>query len=246
MLSSQAPSVLKKLLSTFLCLCSVGVALALDKPATPVAPAAQTKDVGDEANRRVAAETGTAIKALGEHPATKQISNIVFKAIRSAPAGVLLIVHTAAQASPAAAVPEIVAAATAAVPNPWKKVTYRRLTALDLKKSEPDFKGGPDGKQMADGKGVSPPDGRTTTLAEAIAFTAFNAQPGLSLPALQAAVDTALLADPATLLRYIQSPSTLSGVGDAGTSNYANEPLRTPTVSGTTPVPTPQQPTVSQ
>ena len=123
----------------------------------------------------------------------------------------------------------------------------------------------PDGKQTSDGKGVvnlgghgpdykggpseKPPTATgdpAMTLAEAIARTAFDAQPGLSLPALQSAVDIALLSDPATLLRYIESPRTNTGVGDAGFSNYANEPLRPTVVSGTTTIPAPNPPVVSR
>lgn len=238
----QIPDVLKKLSSTFLslCLCGASVALALDRPA-PEKPAAM-KDNADANGNRTAAETVTAIEALGAKPGTKQISTIVFKAVRSSPESVLAIVHAAVRVSPQAAVPEIVIAATAAVPNPWKQVAWRRLTAPDVKKSAPDFKGGPDGKSVR--SPAEPGDG-TMTLAEAIAQTAFDAQPGIPLFTLHAAVDIALLTDPATLLRQIQSPRTLSGVGDAGSSNYANEPLRPP-VAGSTPVPTPNQPAVSQ
>jgi hypothetical protein len=254
----QIRAVFRKLPSTFfisLCLCSGGIALALDKPAAPQ-PA---KDAGDEAGRRIAAETAAVIEALGAHPSARQISNIVFKAVRSSPASVLLIVHAAVRVSPQDAAPGIVTAATAAVPDPWKKVTYHRLTAHDLETSNPD------GKQTSDGKGIvnlgghgpdykSGPDGKSPaatgdpamTLAEAIARTAFDAQPGLSLPALQSAVDIALVSDPAMLLRYIQSPRTNTGVGDAGFSNYANEPLRPTIVSGSTTVPAPNPPPVSQ
>ena len=66
------------------------------------------------------------------------------------------------------------------------------------------------------------------TLAEAIIRAAFEAEPGLSLFTLQDAANAAIRMDPAALLRYIQSPSAISGVGDAGVSNYANEPLLTP------------------
>ena len=225
------------------------------------------KAAGGETGSRVAAETAAAIHALGANPATRQISNIIFKAVRSSPDNVLSIVHAAAHIAPKAAVPEIVTAAVAAVPNPWKQVTYRRLAAADHKKSEPDYKGGPDGKQSRDGgpdlggRGAGDPgansangnstngsfanggpgqsagdpslggnaaDGAIMTLAEAIAFTAFASQPGLSFPALQGAVDLALRTDPATLLRDVQSSRSISGVGDSGLSNYANEPLRTP------------------
>ena len=240
-------AVFRKLPSTLLslCLCGASVALALDEPA----PAQPLKDTGGETGSRVAAETAAAIEALGTNPGTRQISTIVFKAVRSSPENVLLIVHAAARVSPKAAVPEIVTAATAAVPNPWKQVTYRRLAALDRKRSEPDYKGGPDGKQARDGwpnmdlggrgvqgtpsrgtgdPGANSANGNQMTLAEAIAHTAFDAQPGLSFPSLQAAVDIALRSDPATLLRDVQSSRAISGVGDAGTGNYANEPLRTP------------------
>ena len=246
-----------------LALCGACAASAADKPAPAAAEA-----TGETASRE-AAETGTAIGTLGANPATRQISAIVFKAVRSSPDSVLLIVHAAARVSPKAAVPEIVTAAVAAVPNPWKQVTYRRLGATDRKKSEPDYKAGPDGKQSRDGgpnvdlggRGAGDPgansangnstngsfanggpgqsagdpslggnaaDGSLMTLAEAIAFTAFASQPGLSFSSLQAAVDLALRTDPATLLRNIQSSRAVSGVGDAGLSNYANEPLRTP------------------
>jgi hypothetical protein len=227
-------TVKRKLLSTFLSLslCGGGVALALDTPGTP--PPAN--DAANEATRRIAAETAAAIEALGANPTTKQISTIVYKAVRSSPDNVLHIVDAAIRVSPQSAAPEIVTAATAGVPNPWKQVNYRRLEAAELKKSGPDFKGGPDGKQARDlGPATSAPDGKPMTLAEAIVRTAFDAQPGLSFSALQTAANTALLTDPATLMRYIQSPNAVSGVGDAGLSNYANEPLRTP-----------KQPVVSQ
>ena len=254
MLNPGATTALMKLSSAIfsLCLCGGSVALALDKPAATHGKIAAT----DEAGQRAAAETAAAIEALGAHPATRQISNIVFKAVRTSPDSVLPIVHAAVRVSPQGAAPEIVTAATAAVPDPWKKVGYRRIAVSDLKKrgvkkSDPDFKGGPDGKHAVDFKGG--PDGKTpvategpeVTLAEAITRTAFDAQPGLSLPALVSAADIALLTDPATLLRYVQSPRSISGVGDAGTSNYANEPLR-PSVSGTPPVPAPNPPVVSK
>jgi hypothetical protein len=222
-------TVTRKLLSTFLSLslCGGGVALALDTPGTP--PPANS--AANEATRRIAAETAAAIEALGANPTTKQISTIVFKAVRSSPDNVLHIVDAAIRVSPQAAAPEIVIAATAGLPNPWKQVNYRRLEAPELKKSGPDFKGGPDYKSGPDFKGgpaTSAPDGKPMTLAEAIVRTAFDAQPGLSFSVLQAAANTALLMDPATLIRYIQSPNAVSGVGDAGLSNYANEPLRPP------------------
>lgn len=188
---------------TFLCLClsGAGTTLAIDKPAPEKAAA-------DETGRLAAAGVAAAIKALGTSPAPKKISSIVFKAVRSSPGSVLPIVDKAVRVSPQDAAPQIVTAATAAVADPWKQVIYRRLATPD--------------------PGANPRNGIPMTLAEAIVRTAFDALPGLSFSSLQAAADAALRTDPATLLRNIQSPQNASGVGDAGPSNYANEPLRTP------------------
>ena len=253
MLPLPTPIVIKKLPSTFLCLClcTSSLALAADKPAAAPAKSAAVKDASEESSRRIAAETTAAIEALGANPGVRQISTIVFKAVRNSPASVLQIVYAAARVSPQIAVPEIVTAATAAVPNPWKQVTYRHLAALDAKKSAPDFKGGPDGKRSVDfkggpsAKGPAEAEGTQMPLAEAIARAASEAQPGLALPSLMAAVDIALLTDPSLLIQRIQGPRANSGVGDAGGSNYANEPLR-PGVAGSSPVPTPNAPAVSQ
>ena len=260
------------------------------------------KDAAEDESRRAAAETAAAIAVLGNNPAVKQVAAIVFKAVRSSPGSVLPVVHAATLAAPAVAVPDIVNAATAALPNPWKRIVYRRFAADMLKKSQSDFKGTVAGGRGLDFRGREPdfkggrserngrdpslsgqpgtfgdpsqrgafgdPSQRGTfgdpsqggavqdtgansgggypmTLAEAIVQTAFDARPGLSLSALQSAVDSALLAAPATLLRNIQSPRTVSGVGDAGGSNYANEPLRSRVSTGT-PVPAPNQPVVSR
>ena len=238
--------------SLSLAICGASVAFAADKPA-PAAVA--MKEAARDTDSRAAAATSAAIEALGANPSTRQISSIVFKAVRSSPESVLTIVNAAVQVSPQTAAPEIVTAATAAVPNPWKQVVYHRLSPVS-KRSRPDGKGGPDGKGTVNPAGPEPtandgPGGRGSsnagqqgaatadpgtasregnmmTLAEAITLTAFDAQPGLSFAALQAGANTALLGDPAALLRRIQSPASVSGVGDAGTSNYANEPLRTP------------------
>lgn len=223
-------------------MCAAADLHALDRRASTLSAAPV-----DANERRIAADTAAAINALGANPGTRQISSIVFKAVRSSPASVLYIVDAAVRVSPQAAATEIVIAATAGVPNPWKKVVYRRLAAVEEKKHAPDFKGGPDGKQISEGKGVHAPEDQGTemTLAEAIAHAAFDAQPGLGMPALLAAVNVALLSDPAILLQRIGGPRVVSGVGDAGTSNYANEPLR-PRVSGGSTVPVPSAPAVSQ
>lgn len=212
--ASMNPAVPKKILSAFLSLslCGGSLSLALEKPGAPQ-PA---KEAADEASRRIAAATAAAIRALGASPSARQISTIVFKAVRGSPDSVLPIVAASVRASPLAAAPEIVTASTAAVPNPWKKVIYRRLTEQDARHAPAR-----DGAQNAD-------PGIEMTLAEAIIRTAFDARPGLSFRDLQDAANAALLMDHEALMRDIQSPRAASGTGDVGLSNYANEPFLTP------------------
>lgn len=234
-----------------LCLCGGGVALALDKPVTP--PPA--KEAANETGRRIAAETAAAIKELGRNPSPKQIATIVFKAVRSSPESVLLIVDAAVRVSPQLTVTEIVTAATAALRDPWKQVIYRRLATVTEKKGTTNSTGGRTSAQTRDGRrslelepgqaglsialsanrssgpgteGADAANGIPMTLAEAIIRTAFDSEAGLSLAALQEAVNVALRMDPATLMRSIESPRAASGVGDAGQNSYVNEPLRTP------------------
>lgn len=235
----------KKSTAIFICFCSVGVVFASEKPPVVPPPAPSAFAAADEAGQRAAAAAvAAAIESLGAKPSTRQISNIVFKAVRSSPSAVLAIVRAAVVASPQAAAPEIVTAATAAVPDPWKKVVYHHNTALRIRDGKstvdrPDFKGGRGERSPAK---IEDP---TLTLAEAIVRTALDAQPGLSLASLQSAADVALTSDPAILLRTILSPQSVSGVGVAGLSNYANEPLR-PTVSSISPVAAPNPPAVSR
>ena len=223
-----------------LCICGAGVTLAAEKPANPLPKKAASRESSDESGHRAASETEAAIEALGEKPTNRQVANVVFAAVRKSPENVLPIVHAAVRVSPQSAAPAIVTAATAAVPDPWKKVAYHRLLTQYVKKGAPDFKGGPDGKHTVD------PEGPSLTLAEAIARTAFDAQPGLSLSDLRSAVDVALNADPATLLRYVQSSRSISGVGDAGSSNFANEPLRPRSLGGNPAISAPNPPVVSR
>ncbi|MEO6788116.1 MAG: hypothetical protein ABI318_18480, partial [Chthoniobacteraceae bacterium] len=183
---------LKQLPAAFLCLafCGAFATSAADKPAP--AATAVTKEAVKDADSRAAAETVAAIEALGANPGTRQISSIVFKAVRSSPASVLAIVDAAVRVSPQAAAPEIVTAATAAIPNPWRQVTYHRIAAAGGKKSAPDGKQSADSGQLVDLSGHAPDfkggpgrdvrgpseaEGRTLTLAEAIARTAFDADP---------------------------------------------------------------------
>ncbi len=224
-----------------------GAASAAEKP---VHAPANLPESPKEAGRRAALETAAAIEALGDKPTNRQVANIVFAAVRKSPEHVLAIVHAATRVAPQSAAPSIVTAATAAVPDPWKQVSYHRIVARQGKKVAYDFKGGADGANGMDLNGQTGHGahvrGGTVTLAEAITQTVFDAQPGLSLPELQSAVEVALNTDPATLLRYVQSSRSISGVGDAGSSNYANEPLRSRTLGGTPGVNTPNPPVVSR
>ena len=175
--------------------------------------------------------TAKAITELGAAPTSRQVSDLVFSAVRTSPDEVLDIVHSAVVAAPEKLAPEIVAAAAAAVPDPWKQVVYHKYGIRPKRHGEPDFKstsdykGGPD--PIYDLENV---DGTVMTLAEAIAQTAADARSGLDLSGLQNAVDRAIVGDPSRLLRAVLSPTGISGVGDAGTNNYANEPLRPPTI----------------
>lgn len=235
------------------CISATGFALAAEKPANTLHKKLASHTSSDDSGHRAASETVAAIGALGEKPTNRQVSNVVFAAVRKSPESVLVIVDAAARVSPQSAAPAIVTAATAAVPDPWKQVTYQRI-AKHRASYRPDYKGVSDGKHIVDLDGHSPgsgtgtgnPGGTSLTLAEAIARTAFDARPGLSFPDLQSAVDVALNTDPATLLRYVLSSRSISGVGDAGSSNFANEPLRPRTLGGNPAVPAPVPPVVSR
>jgi hypothetical protein len=239
----------KTILSTALSLFlgGSGLTLALDGPSVPQ-PA---KEARGEAGLPIAAETAAAIQALGANPSPKQISAIVFKAVRSSPDSVLPIVAATVSVSPRVEATGIVAAATTAVPNPWKRVIYRRLKVLNARTPSPEdeskrdgsLTGGPAPKQPSSSIrlsaqvasnpgtgdfGASSAVGIPMTLAEAIVRTAFDTEPRLPYAELQDAVNVALRMDPGTLMRNIQNPSAASAVGDAGQSSYGNEPLLTP------------------
>lgn len=172
-----------------------------------------------------AAVTSTAIAALGPTPSTRHISSLVHAAVRTTPDYVLEIVRAAALLAPADAADEIAASAVAALPDPWRQILYRRAgspverTDLDYK-NVADFKGQPDYKEPV------APDGLPMTLAEAVVQTVLDARSGLSAPGIYAAVEAVLRSAPGWLITAIYDPKGISGVGDAGLNNYANEPLR--------------------
>ena len=198
--------------------------------------------------------TSSAIESLGARASSRSISSVVFAAVRAVPGSVLGIVHAAVVAAPKAA-PEIAASAASAIPNPWKEVRYRRSalaaeTAPSPMKAssggERDFKGEPDFKGAVDAANRGEDPGSLMTLAEAIVQTAFDPS-GVGLGAIQSAVDLALVGDPNVLLGIVSGPRGISGVGEAGTSNIANEPLikKVPPPPSPPPVRPPEQP-VSQ
>jgi hypothetical protein len=238
--------------------------------APAAAPAIITRTLrgaGPQAASLAGPITAAAIENLGPRPSVPRVSSIVFAAVRAVPESVLDIVRAAVAAAPKAA-PEIAATAASAVPHPWKEVRYRRQASLapggavavsparPLNAGERDFKGERDFNDAVDGANQAPQQpagpadpgdpGTAMPLAEAIAQAAFDSQTGIGLATIQGAVDVALLGDPGLLLSKIGDPRGISGVGDAGASNFANEPL-IPKPAATPPPPVkPEPPPVSR
>jgi len=212
-------------------------------PSKAPAIAAAALQPADRVTPRLAAQvTRAAITALGANPAASRIAAIVHAEVKAAPDRVLDIVRAAVTVSPREAAEEIAASAVLAVPDPWRRVVYTRTATPQPRgerdyKGEPDFKGEPDYKDPARGEAIP------MTLAEAIVQTALEA--GASAPGVYAAVEAALRSAPGRLITAIYDPRGISGVGDAGTNNYANEPFRRrpPTLSPK-PGPSPVKPRV--
>ncbi len=171
--------------------------------------------------------TTAVVEGLGSSMTGKQVGAAVHAGVLAAPDRVLEIVRAAVIAAPAEAAEDITTAAVAAVKNPWEMVIYHRAGS-PTRRGEPDFKGEPDYKGEPDFKGE--PDykdaGTPMTLAEAIVQTALDARSGLNAVALYAAVELVLRSSPAFQLTAIYNPKGISGVGEAGNNNYANEPFR--------------------
>jgi hypothetical protein len=185
-----------------------------------------------------------ALQGLGPEGTAKQTTEIVYAAVRADPKHVLEIVHAAILSSPHEQAPHIAAAATAAVPNPWQKVTYRKdTTPLRNYRGEGDYKA--DFKSDCDQIGEEDegaPLEKTLSLAEAIVSTICETCRGISPVAVLTAVDATLVGDPAWLLGALNNPVVLGPFGDGGIPNFGNEPFRT-AVGGPTP---PAPPPVSQ
>jgi hypothetical protein len=154
-------------------------------------------------------------------------------AVKTLPDSAIEIVRAAVAMAPAEAADEIVAAALTALPDPWKQVFYTRVAAPVIRTGERDFKGGPDFKGEPDFKGGPaatglPGQGAPMTMAEAVVQAALDARAGLSPTALFAVAESILRTAPGWLIGAIYDPKGISGVGDAGLNNYANEPFRRP------------------
>jgi hypothetical protein len=199
----------------------------------PAVVARVLKEAGPKAGSIAAPTVAAAIQALGRGVTPRQISSIVYAAVRVVPDSVLPIVRAAIKVS-SNACPEIAAAAVSALPNPWRQVHYQPPTA-----SEIGFHG----------KCATPIPGAPMTLAEAIVQAACEACSNSSLADLQAAVNSALSASPATLFRMTLNPNGVSGVGIFGNSNEENEPrfpaTPPPSVKPPHPPPAPTPPPVS-
>lgn len=163
-----------------------------------------------------------AVRALGPRLGAKRVSGIVHTAVRLLPEHALEIVRAAVLAARAEYANDIVIAAVSAVPDPWKQVLYREV--LQTQHGDRDFKGEPDHKAIVESE--SQVGGLPMTLAEAIVQTALAARPGLSRTGMIIAVEGVLQSAPGVLIGSISDPRGISGVGDAGNNNYANEPRR--------------------
>lgn len=195
---------------------------------------------GEAAPAQAGLITAAAIAGLGPAPSNAQVARVVNAAVRALPDSAIEIVRAAVATAPAEAADEIVAAALTAVPDPWKQVFYTRATA-PVRTGERDFKGGPESRPegvpdaVGGAVGTAPPGGQgpvgfgaPMTMAEAIVQAALDARSGLSAPALFAVAESVLRGSPGWLIGAIYDPKGISGVGDAGLNNYANEPFRTP------------------
>ena len=232
-----------------------------ENSATPASAAALTESLraaGPKAAAVVVPETVAAIQALGPEATSKQISAIVYAAVRATPDSALNIVRAAVKLSPESA-PDIAAAAARAVPNPWKEVRYQKgphaeqppqtttpapLPPQPPGAKEPDFKSSPKERdfksppvdrsflepvQEALNPGDPADPGAFMSLAEAIVYTAVEA--GGKLDPVQLAVDAALYGDPGLLFSKVGG--AISAQGNAGNSNYGNEPFKKSTAPKT-------------
>lgn len=225
-------------------------------PGTPAAALTQSlRAAGSKAAAVVVPETVAAIRGLGPEATSSQIAAIVYAAVRATPDSALNVVRAAVKLSPDSA-PDIAAAAARAVPNPWKEVRYHKdahpqqapqtpsnLPPQPAGPKEPDFKSSPKERDFKSPpvdrsflepvqEALDPSDpGSLMSLAEAIVNAA--AEAGGNRGDVQRAVENALYGDPGLLFSKVGGVRGISAVGDAGNSNYGNEPFRKSTLQKT-------------
>ncbi len=194
--------------------------------ATSVTASAAPKPVSlsHEAAGDIGSTVTSEIRALGANATERQVGQIVYAQTKANPDAVLVIVHFAVLASPSAYAPEIVGAAIAASPDPWKKVVYHRYTGRTAT-SRRDYKDIVDSKEIVDAKDEP---GRPMTLSDAIVQAAEDARSGLDQYALIDAANEALVGSPQFLLLAATDSSIIGATGDHGNSNYGNEPVLAP------------------
>lgn len=181
----------------------------------------------------------TTIDNLGADPSRKQIGAAIFGLLKIKAECALDIVYYAVKTLPAKYAPEIIAAATSGLPNPWKQIVYPP---------------GPRCPEMAEyyaanqGKNQNAPT--NMLLIEALVFEALYARPELSMVELQGAAESSLKGNPDLMLSTTFDSRVTIGVGVVGNANYSNEPLRRKDLEGgssfSTPNPTPKPPPVSK
>jgi len=209
----------------------------IETPNSAAAIVTQTiKAAGPNGSLVAAPVTAAGIQALGSGATARQVEGIVYAAVRLQPDYAIQIVRAAVKVAPSLS-PEIAAAAVRAVPNPWKEVRYQAgeqpaqsvqpvsatsaaaPSALNLLATGDSIRKEPDFKSPVDDTILDPPaPGDPMSLAEAIVQAAGGD------PSVQTEVDAALYGHPGSLFGGAGDPRGYSGIGDAGNSNYTNEP----------------------
>lgn len=216
-------------------LASLSREVAADPQSAPQLIVRAFHAAGEAAPSRAGVITAAVVSNLGSQPSKGLIGRVVNAAVRTLPDSAVEIVRAAVASAPAEAAETIVASAIAALPDPWKVVMYQ---AGGIRRTEPDYKGGPEYKGEPDYKGG--PDyrsgpGTPMTIAEAIVQAALDSRAGLGATALYAAAEAVLRTAPGWLITAIYDPKGISGVGEAGLNNYANEPFRPRVLAPTVP-----------
>jgi|GEM_PF-2561806 len=172
-----------------------------------------------------------AIDKLGADPTRKQVGSVIYGLVKIKADCALDIVGYAVKTLPAKYAAEIIASATAALPNPWKPIIYPP---------------GPRCPEMANYRAANATATNTNQnapssmlLIEALVYEAYNVRLGLSLTDLQGAAESSLKGNPDLMLSTTFDSRVTIGVGIVGNANYSNEPLRRKMPTGGSSVSTP-------